>query len=106
MPYCEKCGAEVGEDWKFCRSCGTPVTPVRREEFSVSSDDLVKRVKQLLHEGNVRRIIVKDQGGRTLMEFPLSIGVIGTVFAPILAAVGAIAALAMKYTLMVERREE
>jgi len=106
MPYCEKCGAEVGEDWKFCRSCGTPVTPVRREEFSVSSDDLVKRVKQLLHEGNVRRIIVKDEEGKTMMEIPVTLGVIGVLIAPWLAALGAIAAIATKCTIVVERRQD
>ena len=106
MPYCEKCGAEIGEDWKFCRSCGAPVTPVRREEFSVSSDDLVKRVKQLLHEGNVRRIIVKDEEGKTMMEIPVTLGVIGVLIAPWLAALGAIAALATKCTIVVERRQD
>lgn len=106
MPYCEKCGAQVGEDWKFCRSCGAPVTPVRREEFSVSSDDLVRNVKQLLHEGNVRRIIVKNEEGKTLMEIPVTLGVIGALIAPWLAALGAIAALATKCTIVVERRQD
>ncbi|MDH5362864.1 MAG: DUF4342 domain-containing protein [Aigarchaeota archaeon] len=106
MPYCEKCGAQVGEDWKFCRSCGAPVTPVRREEFSVSSDDLVRNVKQLLHEGNVRRIIVKNEEGKTLMEIPVTLGVIGALVAPWLAALGAIAALATKCTIVVERRQD
>jgi hypothetical protein len=78
---------------------------VKREEFEVKGSELVDKVKALIHEGNVRRIIVKDHEGKTLMEFPLTIGVIGAVLAPILAAVGAIAALAMKYTLVVERKE-
>lgn len=106
MPYCETCGAQVGEDWKFCRSCGAPVTPVSREEFSVSSDDLVRNVKQLLHEGNVRRIIVKNEEGKTLMEIPVTLGVIGALVAPWLAALGAIAALATKCTIVVERRQD
>jgi len=79
---------------------------IKKEEFEVSGSELVDKVKALIHEGNVRRVIVKDQEGRTLMEFPLTVGVIGAVLAPILAAVGAIAALAMRYTLVVERRRE
>lgn len=106
MPYCDKCGAEVGEDWKFCRSCGAPIAPLRREELSVSSDDLVAKVKQLLHEGNVRRIIVKNEEGKTLVEIPVTVGVIGALMAPWLAAVGAIAALAAKCTIIVERRQD
>jgi len=78
---------------------------LKREEFDVKGNELVERVKALIHEGNVRRIIVKDQEGKTLMEFPLTVGVVGAVLAPMLAAIGAIAALAMKYTLIVERRE-
>lgn len=63
------------------------------------------RVKDLLHEGNVTRVIVKDERGGTLLEIPATIGVIGTVIAPWLAALGVIAALATKCTIVVERRE-
>ena len=79
---------------------------MKREEFSVSSDDLVRRVKQLLHEGNVRRVIVKDEEGKTLVEIPVTVGVIGALIAPWLAALGAIAALATKCTIIVERRQD
>lgn len=76
------------------------------EEFTVNGEELVAKVKALINEGNIRRIIIKDTGGKTLVEFPLTIGVIGAVLAPILAAVGAIAALVTKCTIVVERREE
>jgi len=76
------------------------------EEFSVSGEELLGKVKSLINEGNIRRIIIKDEAGKTLVELPLTIGVIGTVFAPVLAAVGAIAALVTKCTIVVERRED
>jgi hypothetical protein len=75
------------------------------EEFTVNGEELVAKVKALINEGNIRRIIIKDTEGKTLVEFPLTIGVIGAVLAPILAAVGAIAALVTKCTIVVERRE-
>jgi len=79
---------------------------VRREEFKVSSEDLVSKVKELIHEGNVTRILVKDEGGKTLLDIPVTLGVIGVLLAPWLAALGAIAALVTQCTIVVERREE
>ena len=76
------------------------------EEFSINGDELVKKVKELIQAGNVRRIIIKDEGGKSLVEFPVTIGVVGVVVAPVLAAVGAIAALVTKCTVVVEKREE
>jgi hypothetical protein len=73
-----------------------------KESFKVATDQLVDAVKKLLHEGNVRRIIIK-QGSRSVAEFPLTVGVIGAVFAPILAAVGALAAVLTDCTVEVER---
>ena len=105
MSHCWKCGAKLKENDKFCSACGTPVVKVVKEEFSVSSDNLIGRVKELLHEGNVTRIIVKDDKGKTLLEIPATVGVIGVVLAPWLAALGAIAALAMNCKIVVERRE-
>jgi len=78
---------------------------VKQEEFSISSGDLVNKVKSLLHEGNVRRIIVKDEIGRVLLEIPVTVGIVGVLLAPWLAAVGAIAALATRCTIVVERGE-
>jgi uncharacterized membrane protein YvbJ len=105
LSYCAKCGAKLKDEDKYCSACGAPVTKVTREEFTVSSDDLIERVKQLLHEGNVTRIIVKDDKGKTMLEIPATVGVIGVVLAPWLAALGVIAALATKCRIVVERRE-
>jgi len=78
---------------------------VTREEFSVSADDLTERVGELFHEGNVTRIIVKDERGKVLLEIPATVGVIGVVIAPWLAALGVIAALVTNCKIVVERRE-
>ena len=105
MLYCTKCGAPLKEDDKFCPVCGAPAAKVTREEFSVSASNLDDRIRELLHEGNVTRIIVKDEKGKTLLEIPATIGVIGTVLAPWLTALGVIAALATNCRIVVERRE-
>jgi CBS domain-containing protein len=93
------------EEDKFCFACGATVAKVTREEFTVSSDDLIERVKQLLHEGNVNRIIVKDEKGKVMLEIPATVGVIGAFLVPWLAALGVIAALATNCRIVVERRE-
>lgn len=77
----------------------------KTEEFTVSGEELLAKVKSLINEGNIRRIIIKDDSGKTLVELPLTIGVVGAILAPMLAAVGAIAALVTKCTIIVERRE-
>jgi CBS domain-containing protein len=100
-----KCGAKLKDDDKFCNLCGAPVAKITREEFTVSADNLIERVKQLLHEGNVTRIIVKDDAGKVLLEIPATVGVIGAVLLPWLAALGVIAALATNCRIVVERRE-
>jgi uncharacterized membrane protein YvbJ len=106
LVFCTKCGKELIPESKFCSSCGNPA-PKRgiSEEFEVAGNELVEKVRSLLHEGNVRRIIIRDQDGRTVLEIPITAGIIGVILAPILAAVGAIAAMAMKYTIVVERKE-
>ena len=78
----------------------------KEEKFTVSGEDLLKKVKELIQEGNVRRIIIKSKEDKTLVELPLTIGVIGAVLAPVLAAVGAIAALVTECTIVVERTEK
>jgi hypothetical protein len=84
---------------------GNMPTPAPRETHQVDGSQLIDRVKQLIHEGNVRRIIVK-QGEHTIAEFPLTLGVAGALLAPPLAALGAIAALITDCTLEVEREHD
>ncbi len=103
MPFCGKCGSELDEGDRFCRNCGGSLQPTLVEEFSVAADDLVAKVKELIHEGNVRRIVVKDEAGKTLIEIPVTIGVVGALLAPWLAALGAIAAFATNCTIIVVR---
>ena len=82
-----------------------PTAKFTSEEYKVSGKDLVDRVGQLLHEGNVTRLIVKDEAGKTLLEIPATVGVLGVVVAPWLAALGVIAALVTNCRIVVERRE-
>jgi hypothetical protein len=76
------------------------------QEFKVEAGELVDKVKDLIHEGNIRRIIIKDASGNTFMEIPLNIAAIGVVAAPLLSALGALAALVAKFTVVIERTEE
>lgn len=75
----------------------------KREELKVKGENLVKMVKDLVNEGNVRRISIKDKDNKVIAEFPLTIGVVGAVFAPVLAAIGALAALLTECTIAIER---
>jgi hypothetical protein len=75
----------------------------KTEEFKVNGEDLLKKVKEIIAEGNVRKIIVKNKSGDSIVELPLTIGVVGAAIAPLLAAVGAIAALVTECTIVVER---
>lgn len=79
-------------------------SPIQTEEHKVPGAALVAKAKELIHQGNVRRIIVKNDQGHTIFELPLTAGVVGVVVAPALTALGAIAALANHYTLVVEMR--
>jgi hypothetical protein len=105
LPYCVKCGALLNATDKFCNVCGAAAPNFTQEEYTVSSNNLVERVRQLLHEGNVTRIIVKDEAGKNLLEIPVTVGVVGVVVAPWLAALGVIAALVANCKIVVERRE-
>ncbi len=78
----------------------------KTEEFHINGEELLAKIKELLHEGNIRRIIIKNREGRTMIEFPLTLGVVGAVLAPTLAAVGAVAALIGEATVVVEKRTE
>jgi len=76
------------------------------EEVKVKGEDLLKKVKELIHEGNIRRIIIKNENGEPYVEIPLTLGVVGMVLAPVLAAVGAIAALASNFTVEIYKKQE
>lgn len=77
-----------------------------KEFFTTTGENLVKKVKELIEEGNVRRITITEKSGKELMSFPLTIGVVGAVLAPILAAIGALAALIGECNIAVEREED
>jgi hypothetical protein len=77
----------------------------RIEEFEVDGDKIVETVKRLVHEGNIRRITIKNDEGKSLIEIPLTFGVVGAVLLPTLAAIGALAALVTRCTIVVERTE-
>ena len=76
------------------------------ETIEVAGDDLVAKIKEIVHEGNVRRIIIKNEEGEQLIEIPLTVGVVGALLLPALAAIGAVAALVAKCTIEVERETE
>jgi hypothetical protein len=78
---------------------------MNKNEFKVKGEELLKKIKELIHEGNISRIIIKDDSGRTYLEIPVTIGVVGAIFAPVLAAVGALAALAANFTIEVIRKD-
>jgi len=77
----------------------------RYEEYKVAGDKVVSKIKELIHEGNVRRITIRNEDGRTLIEVPLTIGVVGAVLVPVWAAIGAVAALVANCSIEVEREE-
>ncbi len=77
----------------------------QQEEFKVKGDMLLAKIKELIHQGNVRKIVVKNDAGHIIAEFPLTAGVVGAILLPVWAALGAIAALAADLTIIVERRE-
>jgi hypothetical protein len=83
-----------------------PDFQVMYEEFKVQGKDLVEKIKALVHEGNIRRIIIKDEKGNTFLEIPLTVAAVGIIVAPVLAAVGAIAALVSDFTIVVEKLED
>ena len=75
----------------------------RSEEFQFSGDTLLAKIKDILREGNIRRVVIKNEDGRVLIDIPLTIGVVGTLLAPQLAAIGAIAALVLKGSIVIEK---
>jgi hypothetical protein len=75
----------------------------RKESFHISGEELLNKVKELIREGNIRKITISDRSGKEFMSFPLTVGVVGAVLLPVLAAVGAMAALITECTISVER---
>jgi hypothetical protein len=82
------------------------MTETNKTEFKVSGEELLNKVKDLIHEGNIRKIIIKNDKGHTFIEIPVTIGVVGALLLPVLAAVGALAALAANFTIEVVKKEE
>jgi hypothetical protein len=83
-----------------------PTDNVKFEEFRVDGEALLTKIKEILHQGNVRRIIIKDDTGTTYIEIPLTFGVVGALLLPVWAAIGAIAALAANFTIVVEKQDD
>ncbi|HZM20787.1 MAG TPA: DUF4342 domain-containing protein [Anaerolineales bacterium] len=79
---------------------------VHSEEFRVNGEELIAKIKNLVNEGNIRRIIIKDKEGKVIFEIPLTFGILGALIAPQLAAIGAIAALITEATVVVEKADE
>ncbi|MGA1977202.1 MAG: DUF4342 domain-containing protein [Bacteroidales bacterium] len=77
-----------------------------QETFRVSGDEILARIKEVIKAGNASRVIIKNEKDETIMEFPVTVGAIGVVLIPLYAALGALAALAMKYTIIVEKKTE
>lgn len=78
----------------------------QKTEFKVKGEDLIKKIKELIHEGNIRRLIIKDEADRVFMEIPLTVGIVGTALIPVWAALGALAALVANFTIEVVKKEE
>lgn len=103
LAKCERCSTEIVPGAKYCISCGAKVGG-SYEEFYINSENLTSKVRQLIHEGNVSMIIVKDEHDTALLDMPVTVGVVGVILAPWLAALGVIAALVTNCKLVVERR--
>ena len=78
----------------------------RREEYRIDGSEVIKKINELIRQGNIRRIILKNEEGKTLIEIPLTLGVVGAAFLPVLAAVGAIAALVARMTIVIEKVDD
>jgi len=78
---------------------------VKQEEFKVSGEEVVKKVKELIKKGNARKIIIKDTKGRSVLEIPLTLGVIGAILVPVLAAISAVAAVLTNCTVVVIKKK-
>lgn len=77
-----------------------------RNEFKVKGEDLMAKIRELIHQGNITRIIVKNDEGKVYLEIPVNVGIVGALIVPVLAAIGALAAMAANFTIEVVKREE
>lgn len=78
----------------------------KMDEFKVKGEELLSKVKEIIHQGNIRKIIIKNDSGKTYLEVPVTIGVVGLVLAPVWAAIGALAALASSFNIQVIKKGE
>ena len=104
MQYCRKCGKELEDDARYYPQCGTTVRGTQWEDINVAADDLLSKVKELIKEGNITRIIVLNEDEEQLFEIPVTLAAVGTLVAPQLAALGVIAALVTRPIIRIERR--
>jgi hypothetical protein len=105
MDKCPRCGGKVDATIYYCPNCGAYLQGYTTQEIPVSSDNLATTIKKLIKEGNVRRIIVKNEKGENVFEIPVTVGVIGAFLMPWMAALGVIATMAANYKIVVERKE-
>ncbi len=96
----------LGGNTAMTETHSTRNEPPRSEEFQFSGDTLLAKIKEIIRAGNVRRVIIKNEEGRVLIDIPLTLGVVGTLLAPQLAAIGAIAALVLKGSIVIEKEVE
>jgi hypothetical protein len=106
MQYCRKCGKELEDDARFCQQCGTAVRGTYWEDVNVAADDLLGKVKELIKEGNITRILVLNEREEQLFEIPITFAAVGTLLAPQLAAIGVIAALVTRPIIRIERKSK
>lgn len=106
MAKCNKCGADLPSDAKFCPRCGAQAG-LKKDVYQVSAEGLVGKVKEVINDAKVKRVIIKDDKGEVLLSIPVTWGAAGTVavlaLAPWLAAIGVIAGIVTKYTVEVEK---
>lgn len=102
MVHCMKCGRDMPSDANYCPYCGSPQKEVKRTIYEVSSDDLIERIKEAIRKGNATRIIVKNEKDETFLEIPVTVGLVGALLAPWVAALGVIAALVTRFKIVVE----
>lgn len=109
MAKCTECGVELASDAKFCSNCGTQVG-LKKDVYHVSAEGLVGKVKEIVRDASVKRIVVKDDKGKVLVSIPVTWGAVGAVatlaLAPWLAALGVIAGIVTKCTVEVEKSEK